>query len=237
VLDNGSTDGSFDVVEQLATEHPGRVLPWGVERGPFRRSLRAVMYDELRLELGPDDWFLQLDADEFLMEDPRPKLAEAGRQGYDRVSTWQAQFQFTEADLRDWEAGRDDGSRPVCERRRWFKVDWREGRFFRNRADRRWEGETQTLPDWAQRTARWHPVNRHYQYRDPEQIQRRLDVRAAVRSEHAFSHVTATDWRSHVVPTRGLRRWSLGEPLRPWPWRYYVEQARRRVTAAVDAAR
>lgn len=227
VLDNGSSDDSFAVVEALASEFPGRVIAWGIDPQPFRRDLRAVMYDELRRELGWDDWFLQLDADEFLMADPRPHLAAVGARGFDRVATWQAQFQFTDVDLAAWEAGEDDPSRSIAQRRRHFVVDWREGRFFRNRPDRHWEGNTATLPDWATRTPRTRLVNRHYQYRDPQQIQRRLEIRAAVRSEHAFGHVTDTDWRQHVVPAAGLRSWTPGAPLRPWPWRYYARQLRR----------
>jgi hypothetical protein len=208
----------------VAEEHPGKVIPWGVERGPYRRDMRRVMYDELRTELGPDDWFMQIDADEFIDSDPRPTLARAASGGCDLVRTWQAQFQFTDVDLAAWEAGQDDRSRSICERRRHYMVDWREDRFFRNRPDRPWEGTDQNLPTFTTKTARTTLVNRHYQYRDPEQMQRRLEVRAAARTEIAFTHVTSTDWRSDVVPTKGLRTWEPGKAISPRPWRYYARR-------------
>jgi glycosyltransferase involved in cell wall biosynthesis len=230
VLDNGSTDDSWAVVEELGRRHPGVVIPWGVERRPFERRLRGLMYDELRTELTEDDWFLQLDADEFLLEDPRPALARAAAKGYDRIRTWQAQFQFTDVDLARWEAGEDDRSLPIEERRHHFVVDWRESRFWRNRPDQAWgTSNASTVPQFAQRAAPWALVNRHYQYRDPEQIQHRIEVRAAVRSEEAFGHVTSEDWRQHVVPASKLRVWHPGEPLRPWPWRFYVTRVRQLV--------
>jgi hypothetical protein len=229
VLDNGSGDGTPELIEELASEYPGRVIFWGIERCLFRRSLRGLMYDELRHELGWDDWFLQLDSDEFMASDPTSKLAEATASGFDVVRTWQAQFRFTKDDLAEWEAGRDDPTRPIEQRRRYYSVDWREARFFRNRPDRAWEGTTRTIPDWATTAAPFSLVNRHYQYRDPAQIQHRLDVRAAARSDYAFTHVTNTDWRSEVVPTFGLRHWDVGTPIQPRAWRYYARQARRLV--------
>ena len=226
VLDNGSSDDSFAVVEEIASENPGRVLAWGVDPQPYHRGLRSLMYGELSAELGEEDWFLQLDADEFLMEDPRPHLAAVGRRGFDQVATWQAQFQFTDVDLARWEEGLDDRDLPIEQRRRHFVVDWREGRFFRNGPGREWRGTTTNLPEWVTRAPHARLVNRHYQFRDPDQIQRRLEIRAAVRSEHAFTHVTDTEWRHHVVAASGLRIWHPGEALRPRPWRYYLRRAR-----------
>jgi hypothetical protein len=231
VLDNGSGDGTPELIEMLAAEFPGRVLFWGVEPGRYHRGLRAPMYDELRHEIGWDDWFFQLDADEFLIDDPRPRLAEAAAAGFDTVRTWQAQFRFTTVDLADWEAGREDPTRPIEQRRRYYTVDWREDRFFRNRPDRAWEGTTHNLPDWATNIAPFALVNRHYQYRDPAQIQHRLDLRAGLRSDHAFPHVASTDWRAEVVPTFGLRHWDLTSPIQPRPWRFYAKRARQMVGA------
>ncbi len=222
VLDNGSTDDSWAITEELASELPGKVVPWGVVHKPFERRLRGLMYDELRHELGPDDWFMQLDADEFLLDDPRPALAEAGRKGFNRVRTWQAQFKFTDLDLARWEAGLERVEDPIELRRRYYVVDWRESRFWRNEPDREWgSSNASTVPEFADKVAPRSLVNRHYQHRDPDQIQRRIDLRRQVRSEEAFAHVDVEDWRERVVPAKSLRRWEPGEPIRPLPWRYY----------------
>ena len=227
VLDNGSSDDTWSIIEEIAKELPDVVIPWGVEERPFERRMRGLMYDELRHELEPDDWFMQLDADEFLMGDPRPALAAAGRHGYNRVRTWQAQFRFTDIDLARWEAGLDDREVPIERRRNYFEVDWREPRFWRNDPQREWgPSNASTVPDFADRVSPRSLVNRHYQHRDPEQIQRRIDIRRKVRSDEAFPHVDVEDWRERLVPAEGLRRWEPGQPLRPFPWRYYRSRIR-----------
>lgn len=225
VLDNGSTDGSAAVIERLVTEFPDRFRSYGVTHQPFVVDMRRLMYDDLHTTLGWDDWIFVIDADELLLSDPRPALRRAAAAGHDRVSTWQAQFQFTEADLAAWETG-IDRSLPVSERLRYFTVDWREDRFFRNRPDRVWEGQDLNMPTWVGSSPLWALVNRHYQYRDPEQIQTRLEHRAEY---SIFVHEGSLDWHTKVMPTKGLRHWTPGEDIRPLPWRYYVAKARDRL--------
>ena len=229
VLDNGSEDGSADVIEQLVAEHPDRVRSYGVEHRPYVLDLRRDMYDDLHRDLSADDWFLQLDVDEFLVGDPRPTLARATADGFNQVATWQAQFQFTDVDLADWEAGRDDPALSIIDRRRYYRVEWREGRFWRNDPAQAWTGQDRNLPDFADRLARYSLVNRHYQLRDPDQIAKRLANRVKAKTDTAFAHVTSTDWRSEVVPAKGLRYWEPGSTPRPWPWRYYLTMAKARV--------
>jgi len=228
VLDNGSTDGSWEIVESLAHEHPGRLVPFGVDTRQFSDNMRHLMYDELRLQLGPDAWFMQLDAAEFLLDDPRPFLQRCNATGIGRVRTWQAQFQLTDIDLAEYEAGRDDRGRPIAERRRHFVVDWREDRFWRNEPDRVWVG-IRTTPDFDAKIARRTLVNRHYQNRDPAQIQARLDARNDARYFSHVAHVDSAQWRSMVVPASGLRTWDPGAPLTPRPWRYYLTRVKGRL--------
>jgi len=229
VLDNGSEDGSAEVIEGLVREFPGRVRSYGVDRRPFVIDLRRGMYDDLRGELGADDWFLVLDADEFLARDPRPALSKATAAGFNQVATWQAQFQFTDVDLAEWERGGEVRCRPVTERLRYYRVDWREGRFFRNNPERPWEGNDHNIPEWAPDQPRWAVLNRHYQYRDPDQIQKRLVNRVNAKSDTAFVHESTTDWHSKVVPSEGLRYWSPGSNPRALPWRYYRTMAKVRL--------
>ncbi len=232
VLDNGSSDDSWAIVEALAAELPDSVTAFGVDRRPFTDDMRRLMYDELRIQLGPQDWFMQLDADEFLLEDPRPFLTRAGDRGVSRVRTWQAQFQFTDRDLADYLADRDDRRKPIETRRRSFVVDWREDRFWRNEPTRAWVGAA-TIPDLGGRTARRALVNRHYQNRDPEQMARRLELRRELRSQSSdpdfFKHVDVQDWRDLILPAAGLRQWTPGGPLNPLPWRYFTRRIRDRI--------
>lgn len=50
-------------------------------------------------------------------------------------------------------------------------------------------------PDSTWSVHRRHPVLRHYQFRSPDQIQHRLDVRRG-----RFRHVTSLSWTEEVKP-------------------------------------
>lgn len=228
VLDNGSTDGSWAIVESLAAEFPGHLIPFGVDTRQFSDNMRHLMYDQLRTQLAPTDWFMQLDADEFLQEDPRRFLEGCTARGIGRVRTWQAQFQLTDLDLIEFDAGGDDRTRPIAQRRKYFVVDWREDRFWQNEPDREWIGE-RTAPDFGAKIARRSLVNRHYQNRDPMQVQARLDARNDARYFSHVAKISSQEWRSVVASASDLRKWEPGTPLKPLPWRYYTKRIRERL--------
>jgi hypothetical protein len=223
-LDNGSTDGSWELIQRLEAETGGRVVAFGQRTEPFHDAIRGLVYDEWHERLDPDDWWMQLDADEFVEGDPRPALRAAASRGHDRVRVWQAQFAFTDRDLAEWEAGRDDRARPIQERRRWYRADWRESRFWRNDPGRVWGGGASTHPSWADRPAPWALVNRHYQNRDPEQMQRRIADRL-----DTFAHLRSADWRDYVEPSAELRHLGEGEAIRIDRHRFYARRIAQRL--------
>lgn len=61
VVDNGSTDGSLDVISHLARDLP---VSWTSDPGPYRQS---EIFTELAREVGKEgaDWVVPIDADEF----------------------------------------------------------------------------------------------------------------------------------------------------------------------------
>ena len=199
-LDNGSTDGTWELLQGLAKDGGGRIVVAGQELGPFHDGLRGMIYDDLHGSMGDDDWWIQIDADEFLEVDPRPAIRRAVAARRNRIRTWQAQFVFTDRDLEDWEAGRDDPALPIQQRRRWYSADWRESRLWRNDPNRSWGDGDSTHPAWADRPYPFALVNRHYQFRNPEQMQRRIEDRRGL-----FPHVTSESWRQDVRPSAGLR--------------------------------
>jgi hypothetical protein len=217
-MDNGSVDDSWAILCHLAQRHPGRVVPFERTAEPYVEGMRNRIVNELAAELGPDGWWLKLDADEFLDSDPRPKIASASATGRDSIRCWQVQFAFTDVDLAEWEAGRDDRCRPIEQRRRYYQVDWREVRLWRNMPDRRWENMTLSHPEFIQNPTRTMLLNRHYQYRDPTQIQRRLDVRHGNRH---FPHEALPDWQSVVQRAADLNLSVEGQPFQFSRFNYY----------------
>ena len=224
VIDNGSTDRTWEVVKDIAAAHP-RVVPFLQTWERFHDGLRWLAYDAFRGELADDDWWLVLGADEFLAEDPRPIVRAALAEPADIVMAWQIQFYFTERDYDDWSAGRDDREQPIFSRRRHYRIDWQEPRLFRHRVGdapntaaigrnlglpRSWGGSG--TPIRVGKMSRRRIFNRHYQYRDPPQIQKRLETRYG---HPAFaSQVDSPDWRSKLRGSKQLHRYREGEPWR-----------------------
>ena len=249
VIDNGSTDDTWDVVTKLAKQYP-KIIPFSQTFERFENGLRWSAYEAHHQELSDDDWWMILDSDEFLAEDPRPVIENAMTAGASIISAWQIQFYYTEKDYEEWVAGRDDRDRPIYERRRYYCIDHQEPRLFRNQSSGSWEtaalSRTLGMPPWlrkqesdgswrtclptrAGKIARRRIFNRHYQYRDPTQIEKRLKLRYG---HPAFSaQVESVDWRSKMRRSKELRyyrdyanyRFSLSG-LVPfyWGWFRYV---------------
>src|SRR6185503_5119692 len=70
VLDNGSTDGTWEKVQALAGELPA-VIPFMRDARPFDDSIRGEILRHHAARAKRDDWWCILDADEFYVADPR----------------------------------------------------------------------------------------------------------------------------------------------------------------------
>src|SRR3712207_3029361 len=98
--------------------------------------------------------------------------------------------------------------RRLQDRIRWYTNDWTETRFVRHASAGAW---TDTgWPEGPLRTALATVPIRHYQYRSPEQIDRRLAVRRATSifphekregdsSWHGGNQMKVASWRDRVV--------------------------------------
>jgi glycosyltransferase involved in cell wall biosynthesis len=211
VLDNGSTDETWNIVKDLARKNSA-IVPFLQTTEPFDNGLRAQVYNAVRRELSDNDWWLILDGDEFLAEDPGPVIEVAVRSRADIINTWQIQFYFTERDLQAWEQGQDRRDRPIFERRRHYLINWQESRLFPNNPHRDWDaGVGYRVPNGLTRVCRRRILNRHYQYRDPDQMNKRLRLRHGHRQ---FTHVRSLDWQAVIRDSRGLNFHRDGDPWR-----------------------
>jgi hypothetical protein len=113
------------------------------------------------------DWWYILDADEMLTEDPRPMLVKAMQRNKNQMRVWQAQFYFTDNDLAVYD--QEDKSKNVSESRRYYRINWREPRFFRNSPRKSWsENISGKVPTFSQNLYQPSPICRHYAERTPE---------------------------------------------------------------------
>ena len=200
VYDLGSTDNTWEIVESRAGN--GVVVPWRKEDIAYHNGRRARMFNAFHDTVRPGDWWLRLDADEFYDEDPRPILAAAERDRCHVVCSKHIQFYYTDTDYQAWEAGEEtieDRARPIRLRRRYYRVNSSEPMFFRHRRGMEWD-ERYPSPFRMGLYAKQRVFVRHYQFRDPVQMEQRIRDRLEAKAKGCgtFSHVQDADWRAYM---------------------------------------
>lgn len=191
VLDNGSSDGTWEIVKSEAQRNPV-VVPFRQDPQPFRDGMRTDVFRAYRHLARRGDWWSILDADEFYIENPRVFLAQVPPT-YNAVWLADYNYRFTEADLAVYRERpeRFDGREPWNEVLRRYVIDeYSEYRFFRH-----WWGLRRLPPKT------WGPIYprrirfRHYRYRSPEQIEARLAARAPMVASGDFLHEASAHWQ------------------------------------------
>ncbi len=188
VLDNGSTDGTWEAVQKLGGELPG-VVPYKQDPRPFDFELRGDLLRHYVNRAKRGDWWCILDADEIYVDDPRQFLKAVPRR-YKSVYQFQYIYQFTDAELALYERSPADyHATSVDERMRHYVVDeYCEMRFFRHRRG------LNGIPEIV------HPVYpkrirlKHFMYRSPEQIAMRLATRREPMERGEWLHEKRENW-------------------------------------------
>lgn len=180
VLDNGSTDGTWEIIQDMAAQHAGLVA-WKQWDAPFHEGMRAHVYNAFRHVARPGDWWcMRLDADEFYVDDPRVLLAEVSP-WYDVVCKDSIEYRLTEEDLSELDfTGRFEEDRDKI--RYYLPHTWREVRFFRHRARLAWK-EHDPFPGHVGAIAKELVPVRHYKFRNPGQMAYRVGDRLRVMEE------------------------------------------------------
>ncbi len=203
VFDNGSSDGTWELVRAMAAADP-RLVPFKQDPAPFSQGLRAEIFRQYRPRAVDGDWWTVLDADEFYIDDPHLFLDEVPAP-YGEV--WSSSFQYylTDVDIASYEAApREFLATPVQQRLHYYLNNWSESRFFRHHAGLVWprnpDGPGRKRPFGLGRAYTERIRLRHYQYRSPEQVQHRLDLRASVVDSYRHEH--SDDWLRSVIGDR-----------------------------------
>ncbi|MCC6433476.1 MAG: glycosyltransferase family 2 protein [Acidimicrobiales bacterium] len=214
VHDNGSTDGTWELVLRLARELP-QVVPYRRDAVPFDDALRREAFGHFAGSAATGDWWCRLDADEVYIDDPR-RFLDRIAPCFDTV--WSASFQYYLTDL-DIERYREDPSRygddiPIEQRCRFYVNNWSEVRFFRRHRALRWERGP--LPAPLRRSYPQRIRLKHYQYRSPQRAEKRFAVRAAAMQRNVFTHELRTDWASSILAPPDQRGGGGGWAPRRW---------------------
>ncbi|MEZ0447896.1 glycosyltransferase family 2 protein [Cellulomonas sp. ICMP 17802] len=206
VLDNGSVDGTAEVVRDLA-ERDDRILYLGSDARPFGDDIRIGIFEALRREARDGDWWCRLDADEFYVGDPRVQLARVAQ---DEHSVWTASlnYYFTDRDLARHLAEPgfyDSPDVPITDKLRHYMNYWSEPRFFRHTSGLTWRPGDGGFPRaiWSRPASTERVLVRHFPYRSPAQIDKRLATRARdAETSVTFEHENGSAWVQAVVDFR-----------------------------------
>lgn len=204
VFDNGSTDGTWEIVQDLARAD-SRVVPFKQDPKPFDDALRAEIFQAYRGEAKAGDWWCRLDSDEFYVDDPKAFLAAVPRSHHVVWGLW-LQYFLTNEDLARFSPADEQTPPEITPERfpRYYQAKGGEARFFRHRDGLVWNGGA-----WPAHLGLIEPRRirvKHFQYRSPAQIQRRLDTRraAAAAGWQHFGHSTQESWRDKVADAAKL---------------------------------
>jgi hypothetical protein len=190
VFDNGSTDGTWERVREMATRFAA-IVPWKQDPKPFEDGLRAEVFHHFRGEARPGDWWCILDADEFYIDDPAEFLARLA-DGYCSVWPQIYKYLFTDRDAEEY--ARDPGNYekvPAPERLRYYVLsEYSAPRFVRHTRRLGTHPFGHRHPIYPRRIKM-----RHYLYRSPQQITRRLETRLEPMLRGEFVHEKRSNWQ------------------------------------------
>ena len=210
VFDNGSDDGTWEKVFALTLEDE-RVVIAEQSGEIYRNQLRNRVFNKYNHLFSRNDWWYILDADEMLDKSPKPLLERAAKSGCDHMSVWQAQFYFTDKDLEVYDS--ENMQLPVSERRRYYRINWQEQRFFINDPNFVWsEHISGRIPPYCKKHSRLSPVCRHYPERTPYQIINRRSIRKD--NPYSFFHVKNKSEQDWIKKSEDLHYYTPGEQLK-----------------------
>lgn len=198
VYDNGSTDGTWELVQKLAQANP-TIIAWQQNNKPFYEGLRGEAFDAFRhLAQEGDWWCFRLDADEIYPEDPRPYLQQVPAK-YHVVAKESIEYVLTYEDMAQYNF---TNLLPVnlAHIRHHLFPTYTEVRFFRHRNRLLWEAGND-MPKHIGILSPHRIKVQHYQYRSIPQMIKRIETRRKAR-ENGFVNwqfADRPDWEQFLV--------------------------------------
>ena len=203
VMDNGSTDGTWEIVKEIATQYP-TIVPFMQYTGGFRIGLRAKAFHAFRHELSCRDWWcVRLDADEFFSEDPREFLARVSNK-YSSIKKQSTDYILTEEDIQAY-SFTGKFAEDCTHITHYLPEKRKERRFIRHRPWLIWS-ERWRYPHPIGCTAKQCIAVAHYQYRSPQQMEKRFNTRQQAKKDGcgSFLHENGTTWKDYLWTNQQL---------------------------------
>ena len=202
VLDNGSTDGTWEIVHEMKNEV---IVPWKQDFNHYSESMRGSLFNHFRhLAKDGDWWCYKLDADEIYAEDPRQFLEQVPS-WYQIVFSDQIEYFLTKEDVKEFHF-ENDFEKDRNKINYYFPTIWSEIVFFKYRQRMEWK-EGATMP---RHIGVFYPKRikvQHFKYRSPQQIKMRLATRSQ-NDDLGYTEwdIDAKEWKSVLKERKDMIR-------------------------------
>ncbi|WP_017292529.1 glycosyltransferase family 2 protein [Geminocystis herdmanii] len=216
IYDTGSTDETWQIIQKYS-QQDSRIILFKKQPTVFHDGLRAYVFDHYRKNMEDGDWVLRVDADEFYHISP-PEFVKTKLEKFETcVYNQSYDFRLTQQEVLSYGKGEDNRKLTISERRRYyFPLSQSEPRMFRYRSTIKWPLRC-SFPYNAGFLAKERIPIRHYPHRDPEQLQRRCNLRSMMTSlsNDLGRHWTVDDWKDLIVENdaENLCYWQPNTPL------------------------
>jgi glycosyltransferase involved in cell wall biosynthesis len=189
VTDNGSVDETRHVILSVLQEYPN-IQFLGTFKPVVPEEIRFRIWSSYRHDFSRADWWVIIDGDEFIEETLRRSIRAAATENADYMLSHHANFYYKQSERDAWERGSEtvaDRTRPIKDRRRWYRMHISMPRAFRNAHYIRWYPGLY-FPAEIVKPASRPLLFRHYQYRDLGQIETRVRTRLDVTVDASYFH-------------------------------------------------
>ena len=210
VIDNGSDDDTWEKINQMSIIYT-QIVPFMRYEGAFHIGLRAKAFHAFKRELTCRDWWcVRMDADEFFRGDVRDFLSKVPA-CYGVVKKESTDYLLTVEDVEtECFGGNFEKDRHLITH--YLPNKRKERRFMRHSC----------MLQWLERWRYPHPMGLaygkcidvdHYQYRSPQQMERRYLTRQKAKSDGcgSFRHENGASWKDYLLTNRELenQHWLL----------------------------
>jgi len=193
-----STDGTWDLICNKL-KNLENVEVYGQINNSFHDGIRSLIYDKYKHMACQDDWWCRLDSDEFYIDNPRFFLSGVDKK-YHYVKAAKNQYYFTDVDLKKFHENGSDYLNGQCvDTMHYYLCNDAEIRFVRH-LNKEWKSDEQWPKlNWSALVFHDYIRLKHFQYRYPEQIDKRLIIRSDVKKEtNFFSHEVRNSWTTRL---------------------------------------
>lgn len=176
-VDCGSVDRTADIARQISRKKENVHFLGSIEPATSMQVKRHI-WNSFRHRFRWMDWWCFADADEFVDERYREVIQSRDVAYCDHVIGEHVNFYYKvseyKADSR--QSIRNIRAQSVRERRKFYRYHTKQIRFFRNLPWLRWNFDA-PIPNYLSYPSEKRVQFLHYQYRDPAQVKKRIEIR------------------------------------------------------------